>query len=123
MSIVENQHRAPEPRLNSTCADEELVRLLVAGNHDAMRIIFDRYYSIMMRIALRIVRDPGEAERVVSVAFTDFYRKAELFDPGNRSPRVTLSAHPQTLNNGCSVCNTGFRRGICLKRPTLVTTR
>jgi RNA polymerase sigma-70 factor (ECF subfamily) len=66
------------PALTS-CSDEQLVELLVAGNNDAMSAIFDRYYPIMMRIALRIVRDAGEAEDAVQIAFTDFYRNAKNF--------------------------------------------
>ena len=63
----------------TNCSDEQLVELLVAGNHDAMSAIFDRYYTIMMRIALRIVRDAGEAEDAVQIAFTDFYRNAHNY--------------------------------------------
>jgi hypothetical protein len=29
-------------------SDAELVRLLVAGNHDAMSVIFDRYYRLVI---------------------------------------------------------------------------
>jgi RNA polymerase sigma-70 factor (ECF subfamily) len=68
-----------QPLIN--CTDEQLVELLVAGNDDAMSAIFDRYYPIMMRVALRIVRDAGEAEDAVQIAFTDFYRNAKNFRP------------------------------------------
>lgn len=60
--------------------DGELVRLLVAGDHDAMAVIFDRYYRLVMSVALRIIRDVQEAEDVVQTVFTDFYQKAEIFD-------------------------------------------
>ena len=90
MSFVDSPHRVPGPCAITECADEELVRLLVAGNHDAMSVIFDRYYSLLMRVALRIVRDVGEAEDVVSIAFTDFYRKAELFNPDKGNLRTWL---------------------------------
>ena len=36
-------------------SDAELVRLLVAGNHDAMTVIFDRYYRLVMSVALRML--------------------------------------------------------------------
>jgi RNA polymerase sigma-70 factor (ECF subfamily) len=60
--------------------DGELVRLLVAGDHDAMAVIFDRYYRLVMSVALRIIHDVEEAEDVVQTVFTDFYQKAEIFD-------------------------------------------
>jgi len=61
-------------------ADAELVRLQTQRNADAMEVIFDRYYRMVMRVALHIVRDSGEAQDVVQVVFTDFYRNAKLFD-------------------------------------------
>jgi len=61
-------------------SDAELVQLLVEGNHDAMGVLFDRYYRLVMSVALRIVRDRAEAQDVVQVVFTDFYRQAKLFD-------------------------------------------
>ena len=61
-------------------SDGELVRLLLAGNHDAMAVIFDRYYRLVMSVALRIIHDVGEAEDVVQTVFTDFYQRADLFD-------------------------------------------
>jgi RNA polymerase sigma-70 factor (ECF subfamily) len=90
MSFVDSPHRVPGPYVIAECADEELVRLLVAGNHDAMSVIFDRYYALLMRVALRIVPDVGEAEDVVSIAFTDFYRKAQLFNPDKGNLRTWL---------------------------------
>ncbi len=90
MSIADNLHQTSGPLVLTECGDAELVRLLVAGNHEAMDVIFDRYYSILMRVALRIVRDMGEAEDVVSIAFTDFYRKAELFNAGKGNLRTWL---------------------------------
>jgi RNA polymerase sigma-70 factor, ECF subfamily len=71
-------------------ADEVLVRVLVAGNQDAMEIIFDRYYRMVMNIALRIVRDAGEAQDIVQVVFTDFYRQIRLFDSRKGSLRTWL---------------------------------
>jgi RNA polymerase sigma-70 factor, ECF subfamily len=71
-------------------SDAELVRLLVAGNHDAMAVIFDRYYRLIMNVALRILHDPGEAEDIVQIVFVDFYRKAKLFDAAKGSLRTWL---------------------------------
>jgi hypothetical protein len=48
-------------------SDQELVRRLVKGDERAMEVLFDRYYRTVMRVALRIVRDPGEAQDVVQV--------------------------------------------------------
>jgi RNA polymerase sigma-70 factor, ECF subfamily len=71
-------------------ADEDLVALLVAGNHDAMGVIFHRYYGLAMRVALRIVRNHAEAEDVTQTAFTDFYRNVARFDASRGSLRTWL---------------------------------
>ncbi|HYL15110.1 MAG TPA: sigma factor [Terriglobales bacterium] len=62
--------------------DEQLVHLLLAGSQDAMAEIFERYYRMVMRVALHIVHDTGEAQDIVQAVFTEFYQKAALFDPG-----------------------------------------
>ena len=72
--------RAPELDRLRLLSDEQLVSALVAGDQRTMEVLFDRYYKMVMRVALRIVRDPGEAQDVVQVVFTDFYRSAKLFD-------------------------------------------
>jgi RNA polymerase sigma-70 factor (ECF subfamily) len=56
--------------------DAELVRLLIACNHDAMTVIFDRYGRMVMSVALHIIHDTAEAEDVVQIVFTEFYQKA-----------------------------------------------
>src|ERR1700733_5386609 len=70
--------------------DPELVRLLLAGNHDAMTVIFDRYWRLVMSVALRILHDADEAEDVAQTVFTEFYRKAELFDASKGNLRNWL---------------------------------
>ena len=87
-------HRGLDETLNSNplrqLSDEELVRALIARDENAMEVLFDRYYRMVMRVALRIVRDPGEAQDVVQVVFTDFYRSAQLFDVEKGSLRTWL---------------------------------
>jgi RNA polymerase sigma-70 factor, ECF subfamily len=71
-------------------SDDELARRLVSGDHDAMAVIFDRYYRLIMSVALRILHDAAEAEDVVQTVFTDFYTKAHLFDGAKGSLRTWL---------------------------------
>lgn len=60
--------------------DEELVRVLIAGEQDALAVLFDRYHRLVYSVALRIVHDPGEAEEVVQTVFLDSYRALANFD-------------------------------------------
>ncbi len=64
----------------SKLTDEELMQFLSSGRHDALAVLFDRYHHLVFSIALRIVRDPGEAEEVVQAVFFDIFRTAANFD-------------------------------------------
>jgi RNA polymerase sigma-70 factor (ECF subfamily) len=64
----------------SQVADEELMLLVRGGRHDALSILFDRYHRLVFSIAVRIVRDPGEAEEVVQTVYLDVFRAAANFD-------------------------------------------
>src|SRR5579863_1588881 len=55
-----------------------------------MGVIFDRYYRLVMGVALRIVRDVGDAEDVVQTVFTDFFQRAEMFDETKGNLRTWL---------------------------------
>jgi RNA polymerase sigma-70 factor (ECF subfamily) len=81
--------------------DAELVRLLVAGNHDAMTVIFERYYRLVMSVALRMLHDVTEAEDVVQIVFTHFFQKANLFDAtkGNLGTWLLQYAYGRTINH------------------------
>jgi|GEM_PF-1226643 len=80
----------PTPTALKELGDGDLVRLLMRGHGEAMNVVCDRYYAIMMRVAIRVLRNRTEAEDVVQVAFTDFYRQVKLFDEGRGNLRGWL---------------------------------
>lgn len=51
--------------------DGELMTQLQAGRNDALAVLFDRYHRLVLSIALKIVRDPGEAEDVMQNVFLE----------------------------------------------------
>jgi len=61
-------------------SDEELMRYAGAGHHDAVTVLFDRYHLLVYDVAVRIVRDPAEAEDVVQNVFLDIFRAMANFD-------------------------------------------
>lgn len=69
-------------------SDEELISQLAQGCDDALAVLFDRYHRLVLSIALKIVRDPGEAEDVLQTVFFDIYRAAAQFDPSKGSTKV-----------------------------------
>jgi len=70
--------------------DAELIRQLLSGNHDALAVIVDRYQRLVFSVALRIVKDQGEAEDVVQIVFTDIFKRAEQFDPSRGTLKMWL---------------------------------
>ena len=81
-------------------SDEDLISQLQAGHHDAMNALFRRYYRSVLSIALRIVRDTGEAEDVMQEVFLEVFRKCHLFDAGKGSAkgRILQYAYSRSIN-------------------------
>jgi RNA polymerase sigma-70 factor (ECF subfamily) len=71
-------------------ADEDLIEHVQAGSEDALTILFERYHRLVFHIAIRIVRDPGEAEDVVQTVFLSIFRAAVNFDRTKGMVRVWL---------------------------------
>lgn len=64
----------------SKLSDEALAQHALVGNHDAVTVLFDRYHLLVYDVALRIVRNPSEAEDVVQNVFLDAFRAMANFD-------------------------------------------
>lgn len=71
-------------------ADEDLIDLLRRGSNEALTVLFDRYHRLVFHVALRIVRDPGEAEDVVQTVFLSIFRAVANFDRRKGPVRVWL---------------------------------
>jgi RNA polymerase sigma-70 factor, ECF subfamily len=71
-------------------SDEQLMACLQEGHSDALAVLFDRYQKLVLSIALRIVRDPGEAEDVTQTVFLDVFRAVAQFDPRKGNTKVWL---------------------------------
>jgi RNA polymerase sigma-70 factor (ECF subfamily) len=70
--------------------DAELMAYLKDGCNDALAVLFDRYYRLVLSIALKIVRDPGEAEDVMQTVFLEIFRSAAQFDPAKGTTKVWI---------------------------------
>jgi RNA polymerase sigma-70 factor (ECF subfamily) len=96
------KHASEQPTLAQLkrLGDDELMVSLQAGNHDALAVLFDRYHRLVFSIALKIVRDKGEAEDVLQDVFLDIFRAVAQFDPARGSTRVWILqyAYHRALN-------------------------
>jgi RNA polymerase sigma-70 factor (ECF subfamily) len=70
--------------------DGELMAHLQAGCNDALTVLYDRYHRLVLSIALKIVRDPGEAEDVMQNVFLEIFRSVAQFDPAKGTTKVWI---------------------------------
>ncbi len=81
-------------------SDEALFLQMRAGNHDALVILFDRYHTIVMGMARKILRDAGEAEDLMQAVFLELFQTAAQFDPakGTGKSWIMRIAYHRSLN-------------------------
>jgi RNA polymerase sigma-70 factor (ECF subfamily) len=73
-----------------------VLRRLAEGDPTALAELYDALASLAYGIALRIVRDPGDAEDVVQESFLQAWRQADRYDPSRGTPQAWLSAIVRT---------------------------
>ncbi len=88
--------RHPSRDILATAIDNDLAHELLLGNGEALAVLVDRYQRLVFSIALRIVRDVGEAEDLVQVVFMEIFRKVRLFDPSRGTFKVWLLRYVYT---------------------------
>ena len=62
-------------------ADVYLVQRLAAGDRDAVAELYDRHAARVMGLAVRILRNSGDAEDVVQEVFSQAWRTAPNYQP------------------------------------------
>jgi len=60
--------------------DKSLIEAVAAGDHGAMRVLYNRHHVRVFRFATRLVGDATSAEDVVSEAFIEVWRQAGRFE-------------------------------------------
>lgn len=83
-----------------SASDDDLVRQLLSGCDDALAVIVDRYQRLVLSVALRIVKDPCEAEDVVQIVFVDIFKDMGRFDAARGTLKVWLLqyAYSRSIN-------------------------
>ncbi len=96
---------------------------LQQGQDDALAVLFDRYQKLILSIALKIVRDRGEAEDVTQTVFLDIYRAVAQFDPSKGNTKVWLMqyAYHRAINRRQHLQGREFYKNTELEETVLET--
>src|SRR6266498_3183295 len=70
--------------------DEDVMEQLRDGNPNALPILFDRFHRLVLKVALRILRDAGEAEDVMQDIFLEILNKADQFDAAKGTAKTWI---------------------------------
>jgi RNA polymerase sigma-70 factor (ECF subfamily) len=70
--------------------DEEIMQHLALGHDDALAVLYDRYHRLVFSVAVRILRDTGEAQDVTQEAFLKLYRTVAQFDAAKGMTRMWI---------------------------------
>lgn len=71
---------APSTAESSEPAEAEVVERARAGDHEAFRVLVERYQGRVYRLALRVMRDEEQARDVSQEAFLKVYRSLDRFE-------------------------------------------
>ena len=95
--------------LKGSSADASLLSAIRSGDENAMALLYDRYYSIVYSVALRVLGDTSAAEDVLQEVFIQLWRNPGVFDSSrgslgawlaviarNRAIDALRKRHPET---------------------------
>jgi RNA polymerase sigma-70 factor, ECF subfamily len=73
---------------------------LGCGHSDALAVLFDRYHELVFQVAVKILRDLGEAEDVLQNIFLELYQVAARYDPSRGTTKTWIFqyAYHRSLN-------------------------
>lgn len=104
--------------------DYDLMRRIELRDSVALGLIYDRYGGLVFTLALRILRDRGEAEELVEDVFIELWRRAERYDPGRGAPMTYLVTlvRSRAIDRRCSLAlrNRGMESAVGVDAPAAV---
>ena len=101
--------------------DASLAQQIRSGDREALGALYDRYASVAMATALRVVTDREQAEDVVHDAFLTVWRKIDRFDPTRGALRGWLLTITRNLAIDRVRANRGDEDVAVLDEQSLLT--
>jgi len=94
--------------------DDAMLERLAAGDEGALAALFDRYARLVFGIALRVLRDQGEAEDIVQDVFLQLAKNATRYDARKGTTRGWIShiALHKAIDRRGFLARRGFYDGI-----------
>jgi RNA polymerase sigma-70 factor (ECF subfamily) len=71
-------------------ADEELVARIAQGDREAFRELYDRYETVLLALAQRLLRSPSDAEDLVHDVCLEIWRQAHTYERSRGTVRTWL---------------------------------
>ncbi|MBJ2329259.1 sigma-70 family RNA polymerase sigma factor [Schaalia cardiffensis] len=75
---------------NPETTDEELLALIKTGDRDAFEVLYGRWVSRLLALAVSILVDRAQAEEILQETLLEVWRTAGAFDPSKGSARAWL---------------------------------
>jgi RNA polymerase sigma-70 factor, ECF subfamily len=72
-------------------SDEELIRRIAEGDRLAMQVLFGRHQVRVYRFVVGLVKNPSQAEDLISDVFLDVWRQAGRFEERSSVPTWLIS--------------------------------
>ncbi len=73
-----------------------LINKVAQGDQQALGTLYDRFAGLVNGLALRLLRDPADAEDVVQTVFIQVWRHADQYDPRRGAPEAWLTVLART---------------------------
>ncbi len=85
--------------ISTETSDVELIHQLRAGHQDALTVLYGRYGSLVYTVALKLLKQPTDAEDLTQEIFLNFW-KQDKFDPSRAalSTYLCVIARTRALN-------------------------
>ena len=91
LGITEQQETAVDSRVSeSPVSDEALIADVCLGGREALAILFRRYARLILRVALRVLKDASEADDLLQDVFLLIHRLCRTFDSSKASAQFWI---------------------------------